>query len=165
MSRPFVYRRPVISYETLCEVNHSPFSTPKNHLDNIVTKRNMAMMQKASQLVADLERTQGARGKEPSMIMDDQNSQVAGRFSSRILGDGWSSDGLLLLTRAELQKAKRLSLSQDTSASRQEPSRMDGCGVGGVSSLINFKPKSESTMMEAFLGIPSSSWLLPLTFL
>ena len=116
-------------------------------------------MQKASQLLADLERKQSAEGKEPfRMMLGDQNDKGVGLFSSCVLGDGWSSDGLLLLTRAELQRAKKTSGSQDTSGSRQKPPIKDECDAGGASGgLTNLKHQSEYTAMEAFSGIPSSS--------
>jgi hypothetical protein len=150
-----VYRGPVISHETLCEVNHSPFSAPKNHSDDVVTRKDTAIIQTANQLVADLERKQGAEGREPFRLLEDQHDGDAGSFSSRVLADGWAGDGLLLLTRAEHQRAKWISGSQDTSGT----SKMDESDVGGgvFGGVTNLKRESEHTAMETFSGISSSS--------
>jgi hypothetical protein len=154
-----VYRGPVISHETLCEINHSPFSAPKKHSDDVVTRKDAAIIQTANQLVADLERKQGDEGRGAFRFLDDRHDGDAGSFSSRVLADGWTSDGLLLLTRAEHQRAKCISGSQDTSGT----SKMDGSDVGGGVSggLTNLKRESEHTAMETFSGIPPSSWLPP----
>ena len=124
-----------------------------------MTRRNTEIVEKARQLVADLERTQSTEGKEPfGMILDDQDDKGAGLFPTRVIGDGWSSDEFLLLTRAELQRAKGTPASQDKSGSDQKPSEMGKCDVGGVSgSLINLKRQSAYTVMEAFSGISSCS--------